>query len=142
VRVLAAEVHGAQLRLAVESRSRTLRSECDLEVHTGVDDDVERVLEFLNLVGVANDFDFSLVVRLKDTMSLNDLPDALFLLGESSVFGWDLRLVFDLEFLCVVFEHFNVAVLELLFVGLNEGPSRCCTQHDHERNLVALHFDV
>jgi hypothetical protein len=103
---------------------------------------VKSVLELLDLIGVTNNLDFALITRLEYALPLDDLPDALFLLGEGRVLSWDLRLVLDSEFLCVVLEHLDVAVVKLVFICLDERPRRLGKHGHHERYVVALNLDV
>jgi len=84
---------------------------------------MESVLELLHFIGIADHFDLPLVIWLEDSVSLNDLPNALFLFGEGSVLGWDFRLVLDGQFLCVILQNLHITVVKLLFVSFDERTS-------------------
>jgi len=103
---------------------------------------VQRVLELLHFIGVADDLNLALLAWLEDTVPLDDLPDALLLLREGSVLGRNLGLVADRESLGIVLERLHVAVVQLLFVSLHDGTCGCGKHCHHERDVVALNLDV
>jgi len=74
----------------VQGRTYTFCSESDFKIHSIIDDDVKSVLELLDLIGVTNNLNLALITRLEYSLSLDDLPDAFFLLGEGRVLSWDL----------------------------------------------------
>jgi len=85
---------------------------------------MQLVSNSLHFVNNAADVDHLLLVGLKDAMALNDLPDALFVLGECSVLSIDLGFVLNLDLLVLFFQNFNAAKVNLLAVNLNDWPNR------------------
>ena len=77
---------------------------------------MEGILELLDFIGVTNDFYLFLIIRLKHTMSLDYLPDTLFVLGESSVLGWDLAFVLDDNLLYIVLKNIDVVVVKFKLI--------------------------
>jgi hypothetical protein len=56
---------------------------------------MERVLESLNFVGVTDYLYHLVLVRLEDTVALDDLEDAFLLLGKSGILSVDLGSVLN-----------------------------------------------
>jgi len=78
-------------------------------------------LEFLNFISVTNYIKDFLLVGLKDTVALKDLPNGLFVFGESSKLSIDLGLVLYANLLLTIFQNFNVSVVNFLSVNGDDG---------------------
>ena len=89
---------------------------------------MQLVLESLNFISLAADVDHFLLIRLEDTMALNDFPNTLLILGESSVLCIDLGFVLDLNLLVLNSKHFDTAEINLFTVNLNYWPNRVSEQ--------------
>jgi hypothetical protein len=91
--VLSRKVNQVQIILAVEGRARSLCPQCHLQVYSIIYNDVEGILELLDLVSIAHHLNFLFVIWLEDAMSLYDFPNALLVLGESSILSQHRRLI-------------------------------------------------
>lgn len=75
--------------LAVKCGSFSSCFKSNLKIDTIIDNDMKGVSELLDFIAVADYFNLTNVIRLEDSVSLDDLPDAFFCFGESCVLGWD-----------------------------------------------------
>lgn len=88
--------------LAPESMPCTFGKQVNFQINTIVYDDVQLVLELLNFVSLADNIDNLLLVGFQDPVALDDLPNAILVLGESSEFSVDARLVRNANLLVFV----------------------------------------
>jgi hypothetical protein len=63
---------------------------------------VKCVLELLNLIRIADDIEFFLLVRVQHTVSLDNFPHTLLVLSESGILGWDLRFILNNQLFNIV----------------------------------------
>lgn len=112
------KVDKAETVLAVESRACSFGPESYFKINSVVDDNMESILEFLNFVSIANHVNLTLIVWLKHSVPLDDLPDALLVFGEGCVLSWNLRLILDSKFFSLVCKHLHTTVIKLISVGL------------------------
>ncbi len=141
VRIFGSEVDVFQILLAVQRGTDTFCCQTDFEVNAVVNDDVEGILEFLDLISVAHYVDDFIFVWLEYAVSLYDLPDAFFVLGKGSVLCIDLGLVTDFDFLGVISQYFDVVVVNFSAVDCYNGAYRHRNDGKHDRDGFALKLD-
>lgn len=116
--VFCLKVDSGETVLAVESRTCSFGPEGYFKINSVVDDNMESILEFLNFVSIANYVNLTLIVWLKHSVPLNDLPDALLVFCEGGVLSRNLRLILDSKFLSLVCKHLHAAVIKLISISL------------------------
>jgi hypothetical protein len=140
VSILGSKINNFQWLLAVKSRSFASCFEGNFKIHTVVDDDVKRIGELLNLVSVTDNLNLTFITRLENSVSLDDLPDTFFLLGESCIFGWDLGVVSDFECFSDILENVNILIIKNLLISINCWSGRHGQNRKHWWNLMS--FDL
>jgi hypothetical protein len=121
--VLSTKIDNLEWLFAIKSRSFTSSFKLDFKIDTVVDDDMKSITVLCDIVGVTDNFDFTFIVRLKNPMSLNNFPDALFLFGECCVLSWNLGFIRDLKLLCNILEYFNILVVKNFLISFDVWSS-------------------
>jgi len=121
--VLSSKIDNLEWLFAIKSRSFTSGFKLDFKIDTIVDDDMKSITVLCDIVGVTDYFNLTFIVRLKNSMSLNNFPDALFLFCKSCVLSWNLRLVLDLKLLGNILEYLNILVVKNFLVSFDVWSS-------------------
>ena len=121
--VLSTKIDNLEWLFAIKSRSFTSSFKLDFKIDTVVDDDMKSITVLCDIVGVTDNFNFTFIVRLKSSMSLNNFPDALFLFGECCVLSWNLGLIRDLKLLGNILEYFNILVVKNFLISFDVWSS-------------------
>lgn len=74
---------------------------------------MESVLELTYIIGQAANCDGFLIAGLDDAVALNDLPNAITVLGKGSVLSVNLTSIGDLKGLALVVQHGDLAKVKL-----------------------------
>ena len=103
---------------------------------------MKSILELLDFICIAHNFNVLLLVWLQHSVALDYFPDALLVLREGSVLSWDLGLVFYCYPISVVFEYFNIIIVQFMFIDKDNRSSRCSEYSNHEWNMIALDLNI
>jgi len=140
--ILCAKVDCTKRCFAGKRRTLSFSPQGNFQVCTVINNDVQRVLELGNFVSITNHLNFSLFIRLKNTMPLDHFPNTVFPFRKCGVLCWDLRLVPDGELPSLILQRCYCSIVKLVKVMLNNWSSRCGQYSDHKGDMVALYFDV
>ena len=140
VGVLSAEVNNAHGDLSGECVAATSSSQLYFNIHTVVDDDVERILELHHFISHAAHRDSLLLFGLDDAVALNDLPDSVSVFREGGVLCVDLADVGDLEGITLFLQYCDLTEVELLLVKLDVRATR--RGKDQHHDLVGVTIDL